>query len=147
MANVRTHACLIVDTYLNIELLLKVVFKTLYPNDYTADVSTRVSNSLLVGKNHLFLFHHFPSKNHAGAIIGQVTVGLICDRIGRKAALVITTALIVLGATLATAAHGAGGSAAGLFWFLTVARQIIYSLFGCKPCNLLMNQTGGLQVL
>lgn len=52
----------------------------------------------------------------------------MCDRIGRKAALVITTALIVLGATLATAAHGAGGSAAGLFWFLTVARQIIYPL-------------------
>ena len=87
-------------------------------------MSTRVSNSLLVGKNHLFSFHHFASsKNHTGAIIGQVIVGLICDRIGRKAALVITTALIVLGATLATAAHGAGGSAAGLFWFLTVARQ------------------------
>ena len=90
-------------------------------------MSTRVSNSLLVGKNHLFLFHHLASKN-TGAIIGQVIVGLICDRIGRKAALVITTALIVLGATLATAAHGAGGSAAGLFWFLTVARQIIYFL-------------------
>jgi MFS family permease len=108
-------------------------------------VSTRVSNSLLVGKNHLFLFHNLPSKNHtlAGAIIGQVIVGLICDRIGRKAALVITTALIVLGATLATAAHGAGGSAAGLFWFLTVARHIIYPLVGY---NLLMIQTGGLQV-
>ena len=67
------------------------------------------------------------AKNYilaTGAIIGQVTVGLICDRIGRKAALVITTALIVLGATLATAAHGAGGSAAGLFWFLTIARQV-----------------------
>ena len=72
-----------------------------------------------------FLFHHLASsKNDTGAIIGQVVVGLMCDRIGRKAALVITTALIVLGATLATAAHGAGGSAAGLFWFLTVARQI-----------------------
>lgn len=55
-------------------------------------------------------------------------VGLMCDRIGRKGALVTTTALIVLGATLATAAHGAGGSAAGLFWFLTVARQIILSI-------------------
>jgi MFS family permease len=49
-------------------------------------------------------------------------VGLICDRIGRKVALVSTTALIVLGAALATAAHGAGGSPAGLFWFLTFAR-------------------------
>lgn len=57
-----------------------------------------------------------------GAIIGQIIVGLICDRIGRKVALVSTTALIVLGATLATAAHGAGGSAVGLFWFLTIAR-------------------------
>ena len=38
----------------NIRFLLKVVFKTLYPNDYTADVSTRVSNSLLVGKIHFF---------------------------------------------------------------------------------------------
>jgi len=58
----------------------------------------------------------------SGAIIGQIVVGIICDRIGRKAALVITTALIVLGATLATAAHGAGGSAVGFFWFLTFAR-------------------------
>lgn len=36
--------------------LLKVVFKTLYPKDYTSVVSTRVSNSLLVGKDHLFRF-------------------------------------------------------------------------------------------
>ena len=63
------------------------------------------------------------TKDYTGAIIGQVFVGIICDKIGRKAALVITTALIVLGATLATAAHG--GTATGLFWFLTVARQVI----------------------
>lgn len=63
--------------------------------------------------------------NHLGAIIGQVVVGLICDRIGRKAALVLTTVLIVLGAVLGTAAHGAHGSAAGLFWFLTFARCVL----------------------
>jgi hypothetical protein len=67
---------------------------------------------------------------------------LICDRIGRKVALVSTTLLTVLGcvdswlwlkhtqlsfccsATLGTAAHGAHGSIQGLFWFLTVARGI-----------------------
>ncbi|KAF8807506.1 MFS Git1p-related glycerophosphoinositol permease [Phlegmacium glaucopus] len=99
---------LISDGYQNnLMTMANVVFKTLYPKYYTPSVSTRVSNSLLVG-----------------AIIGQVIVGIICDRIGRKAALVITTALIVLGATLATAAHGAGGSAAGLFWFITIARGI-----------------------
>ncbi|PPQ85889.1 hypothetical protein CVT25_015831 [Psilocybe cyanescens] len=99
---------LISDGYQNnLMTMANVIFKKLYPKDYGSDVSTRVSNSLLVG-----------------AIIGQIVVGIICDRIGRKAALVITTALIVLGASLATAAHGANGSVVGLFWFLTFARGI-----------------------
>jgi MFS family permease len=99
---------LISDGYQNnLMTMANVVFKKLYPKDYTTSVSTRVSNSLLVG-----------------AILGQIVVGVICDRIGRKAALVITTALIVVGATLATAAHGADGSPAGLFWFLTFARCV-----------------------
>lgn len=59
-----------------------------------------------------------------GAIIGQIFVGLICDRVGRKAALIFTTLLIVIGATIGTAAHGAHGSVQGLFWCLTFARGI-----------------------
>lgn len=59
-----------------------------------------------------------------GAIIGQLFVGLVCDRIGRQVALVFTTLIIVLGATLGTAAHGAHGSARGLFWFMTFARGL-----------------------
>jgi hypothetical protein len=43
---------------------------------------------------------------------------------GRKVALVSTTLLIVLGATLGTVARGAHGSAKGLFWFLTFARGL-----------------------
>jgi len=43
---------------------------------------------------------------------------------GRKVALVFTTLVIVLGATLGTAAHGYHDSAKGLFWFLTFARGI-----------------------
>ena len=77
----------------------------------------------------MFCVHILASTllNHTlrlGAIIGQLSVGLMCDRIGRKAALVFTTLLIVLGATLGTAAHGAHGSAKGLFWFLTFARGL-----------------------
>jgi len=83
----------------------QVVFKDLYPKDYTSAVSTRVSNALLVG-----------------AVLGQFSVGLVCDRIGRKVALFATTALIVVGAILATAAHAP--TPAGLFWFLTVARGV-----------------------
>jgi MFS family permease len=83
------------------------VFKKLYPHTYTASVSTRVSNSLLVGE-----------------IFGQIFVGLVCDRIGRKTALVSTTLLIILGGIIGTAAHGAHGSQNGLFWCLTFARGI-----------------------
>ncbi|KAH9061011.1 MFS general substrate transporter [Lactarius vividus] len=106
---IAAAACgLISDGYQNnLMTMTNVVFKRLYPKDYTPEVSTRVSNALLVG-----------------AIIGQLFVGLICDRIGRKVALIFTTLLIVLGATLGTAAHGAHGSAKGLFWFLTFARGL-----------------------
>ncbi|KAF8446070.1 MFS Git1p-like glycerophosphoinositol permease [Boletus edulis BED1] len=97
---------LISDGYQNnLMTMANVVFKELYPKDYTSVVATRVSNALLVG-----------------AIIGQVIVGLVCDRMGRKVALVGTTLLIVLGATLGTAAHGT--NPLGLFWFLTIARGI-----------------------
>jgi MFS family permease len=61
--------------------------KKLYPKVYTSTVSTRVSNSLLVGE-----------------IIGQVVVGLICDYVGRKTAMVGTTVLIVVGGILCTCA-------------------------------------------
>lgn len=101
-------AGLISDGYQNnIMTLSNVVFKKLYPSYYVSDVSTRVSNSLLVG-----------------AILGQVIVGLMTDRLGRKFALIFTTMLIVIGALLGTVAHGAHGSVAGLFWFLTIARGI-----------------------
>ncbi|PAV22202.1 MFS Git1p-like glycerophosphoinositol permease [Pyrrhoderma noxium] len=99
---------LISDGYQNnLMTMSNVIFKKLYPSTYTSEVSTRVSNALLVG-----------------AVIGQVIVGLICDRIGRKSALVITTLLIIIGATIGTAAHGANGSVQGLFWCLTIARGI-----------------------
>lgn len=104
MANVGFSDTLL-DT--SIFISLQVTFKKLYPPAYTAAVSTRVSNALLIG-----------------AIIGQVFVGLICDRLGRKTALVATTLLVVLGAILGTAAHGANGSVDGLFWFLTFSRGI-----------------------
>jgi MFS family permease len=66
----------------------------------------------------------FEVYRRPGTIIGQLLVGLVCDRMGRKDALVITTLFIIVGATLGTAAHGVNGSAKGLFWFLTFARGI-----------------------
>jgi len=60
------------------------------PKQYTAAVNTRVSNSFLVWE-----------------IFGQVTVGLTCDYLRQKFAIILTTAMIVIGGILATASHGA----------------------------------------
>ncbi|KID72118.1 Glycerophosphoinositol permease 1 [Metarhizium brunneum] len=98
---------LISDGYQNnLMTMSNVLFKKEYPNEYTPQVSTRVSNALLVGE-----------------ILGQVVVGLTCDYMGRKTAIIMTTLLIVLGGILATASHGV--TIDGMFWMLTVSRGIV----------------------
>jgi MFS family permease len=66
-----------------------------------------VSNALLVGE-----------------VFGQVIVGIICDRVGRKTAMVGTTLFIVIGGILATAS-GPTSNPAGMFWMLTIARGMV----------------------
>ena len=58
-----------------------------------------------------------------GEIFGQLVVGLICDYLGRKVAIVTTTMMIVIGGILATAAHGT--TINGMFWMLTICRGIV----------------------
>lgn len=57
--------------------MTNVVLRTEYKAQYTSKYSTQVSNALLVGE-----------------IIGMITIGLTCDYIGRKAAIIITTLMI-----------------------------------------------------
>ena len=83
-----------------------VLFRKEYPAEYTSTVSTRVSNALLVGE-----------------IIGQVIIGLTCDYLGRKTAIILTTLLIVLGGIMATASNGV--TIDGMFWMLTVSRGVV----------------------
>ncbi|KAI1332469.1 putative metabolite transport protein [Xylariaceae sp. FL0255] len=98
-------AALISDGYQNnLMTATNVILKDEY-KEYTSFYSTQVSNALLVGE-----------------ILGQITIGLVCDYLGRKWAIVITTALIVVGGILGTAATAS--TPVGLFWFLTVARGI-----------------------
>lgn len=96
----------------NIMTLTNVVFGQLYgPKLYTSSYSTQVSNALTVG-----------------TIIGQVTIGLLCDYKGRKWGIVLSTVCIVVGVILATGAHGSGDNLqknfTGFIWFLTVARGL-----------------------
>ena len=86
--------------------MTNVTLKAEYPKQYTSAVSTQVSNALLVGE-----------------IVGQVTIGLTCDYLGRKVAIVLTTAFIVIGGILATASNGL--TINGMFWMLTVARGVV----------------------
>jgi MFS family permease len=69
--------------------MVNVILTKEYPKQYTASVKTRVSNALLVGE-----------------IFGQVVVGLTCDYLGRKFAIILTTLMIVVGGILATASSG-----------------------------------------
>jgi len=81
---------LISDGYQNsLMTMTNVVLKKEYKEQYTSYYSTQVSNALLVGE-----------------IFGQITIGLTCDYLGRKAAIVITTVMIVVGGILATASNG-----------------------------------------
>ena len=109
-ANLFTILCagcaLISDGYANsLMTLVNVVLSAQYPKQYTSTVSTRVSNALLVGE-----------------ICGQITIGLTCDYLGRKVAIILTTSMIILG--LALSAGGSGATILGAFWMLTVARGI-----------------------
>ncbi|KAL9068108.1 MAG: hypothetical protein Q9161_006461 [Pseudevernia consocians] len=98
---------LISDGYQNnLMTMTNVVLKAEYKKQYTSAVSTRVSNALLVGE-----------------IIGQIVIGLTCDYLGRKVAIVTTTAMIVIGGILATASHGV--TINGMFWMMTISRGIV----------------------
>lgn len=98
---------LISDGYQNnLMTMTNVVLRKEYPTQYTSYYSTAVSNALLVGE-----------------IIGQIVIGLTCDYLGRKFAIVMTTLMIVFGGILATAAHGV--TIQGMFWMLIIARGIV----------------------
>jgi MFS family permease len=86
--------------------MTNVLFRKEYTAEYTSAVSTQVSNALLVGE-----------------IIGQITIGLTCDYLGRKVAIILTTLMIVFGGILATAGNGI--TILGMFWMITIARGIV----------------------
>jgi MFS family permease len=100
-------SALISDGYQNnTQTMLNTLFAKRYGSSvYTSPISTRISNSLTVG-----------------CILGQIGVGLICDRIGRKSAIVLSTILLTMGAIFATAASPVNGNVSNLWWWLTVAR-------------------------
>nr|QFR37059.1 MFS transporter [Cyberlindnera americana] len=90
----------------NLMTMINLIFTKLYPKVYTSQVKTNVSNALTVGE-----------------ILGQISIGLTCDYMGRKWAIVATTVLIVVGSILACAAHGS--TTLGMIWMFLVMRGAI----------------------
>ncbi|KPI46020.1 putative metabolite transport protein GIT1 [Cyphellophora attinorum] len=116
---------LISDGYANsLMTLINVVLRQEYAREYTSDVSTRVSNALLVGE-----------------IIGQITIGLTCDYLGRKTAIILTSSMIIVGLIICTAAHGV--TIGGMFWMLTIGRGVTgYGTGGeCKSSLSMIGRT------
>ncbi|KAF9182409.1 Plasma membrane permease, mediates uptake of glycerophosphoinositol and glycerophosphocholine [Haplosporangium sp. Z 767] len=99
--------------------LVNVCFTKIYGDQFTSAMSTRIGNSLFIG-----------------CILGQIGFGYVCDRVGRKVGLMLTTILVILGAALCAGAYGANGSVEGLFWALTVYRGILgVGVGGEYPCS------------
>ncbi|KAI8604379.1 major facilitator superfamily domain-containing protein, partial [Dissophora ornata] len=99
--------------------LVNVCFTKIYGDQFTSAMSTRIGNSLFIG-----------------CIIGQIGFGFVCDRVGRKVGLMITTFLVIIGAALCAGAYGAHGSVEGLFWALTIYRGILgVGVGGEYPCS------------
>lgn len=81
---------LISDGYQNnLMSMLNKVFSLQFPKEYTSEMLTNISNASLIA-----------------TIIGQVTVGVVCDYIGRKAAVIGGTFFLVIGSLVALTAHG-----------------------------------------
>lgn len=87
---------------------VNVIFAHLYSKGYTSDAKTRISNSLIVGQ-----------------ILGIMLLGFITDGWSRKAGMVFTSALVVVGSLMATLALKVEHlGLENMFWFLTVVRGI-----------------------
>ncbi|KAF5985509.1 glycerophosphoinositol transporter [Fusarium bulbicola] len=94
----------------NIQIIgyMNTVLAKLYPKQMTAEVKTRLSNSILIGD-----------------IFGMLLFGLCIDRFGRRVGIYLTTLFLVLpdqGIIIATAAHGV--TVEGMFWMMVIGRGV-----------------------
>ncbi|ORZ20705.1 major facilitator superfamily domain-containing protein [Absidia repens] len=69
-----------------------------------------------------------------GCVVGQVFFGFFVDRIGRKAGLVTTTVLVILGAAMSAASSGV--TSEGLLWMMVISRGVLgVGVGGEYPCS------------
>ncbi|KAI9275823.1 major facilitator superfamily domain-containing protein [Phascolomyces articulosus] len=97
-----------------INLLMTEIYGTVI---FNSTMSSRLSYALFVG-----------------AIVGQLGFGLIIDRVGRKIGLILTTALVILGAAMSAASSGT--TPTGLLWMMVISRGVLgVGVGGEYPCS------------
>ncbi|EXU95728.1 MFS transporter [Metarhizium robertsii] len=84
---------------------MNTVLAKLYPDEYTKDVKTRVSNAFLIGE-----------------VFGMLFFGWAIDKLGRRNGIFWATFFLVLGLVLSTAAHGT--TVGGMFWMMIIGRGV-----------------------
>lgn len=81
------------------------VLSQLYPDDYTKNIKTSMSNAFLIGE-----------------VFGMLFFGWAIDKLGRRTGIFWATFFLVLGIVLATAAHGTTRN--GMFWMMIIGRGV-----------------------
>lgn len=84
---------------------MDTVLAKLYPNSFTSNIKTRISNAYLIGE-----------------IFGMLFFGYTIDRLGRRTGILFATIFLVLGVILSTAAHGK--TELGMFWMMIIGRGV-----------------------
>lgn len=100
------------------------VMAKLYPTALDSTMKTRLSNSILIGDifGVSFDFCSIFSVWQSLQSLQMVLFGLCADRLGRRWGIVGCTFFLVLGVTLATAAHGK--SEIGMLWMIVIGRGV-----------------------
>lgn len=83
-----------------------MIFKHLLGSDFTSEMKTRISNSLLIG-----------------AIIGIIVLGYASDMFSRRAGLLFTSSLVAIGTLMATVALSVHPTP-NMLWYFVVVRGI-----------------------
>lgn len=84
---------------------LNAFFDSLYKEEFTSTMKTRLSNAYLIGN-----------------IVGMLLFGLVIDKFGRRFGIFMATLLLVLGVVITTASHGKDVN--GMFWMMVVGRGV-----------------------
>lgn len=92
------------------------IIKTLYPKEAAESKAFSILSSI----------------SFVGTVVGQLTFGYICDRIGRKYGMIIATCLLIFWTAMCAGAYGLHGSILGMMAALATYRTFLGFAIGAE---------------